>query len=380
VAKFRDRQQQECGQIIGASYTLSAAVGLLIAIAMFFGAAPLANEYLHEPRLEAGFKIASALLLLHAINGAQVGILQGFEAYRLLAFGGLLQGAMALLCVLAGAQLFGLQGALLGFLAYSAVSVVLFHILIVRETRERRVAIRWLDIRAILPIFWGFSAPVALMVIAIAPFRWFSETLLARHVSFAELGLFHAAMTMASMLIAAASTLNAPLISLMSNLEAAGGGASRRQYVTLYGTWYAYLAMALPLLLVPQLTLLFFGSSFDKPQYFVALPTLVLYGGLLIYHQGIWRLITLQGPMWFSFGTNIVEGVTLLAAFYLLMQHGAIGLSTAFVLSYVARIGVAVPFLLRRGIASAPLLFDRYFLASLLVLLVLCGWQISGAA
>src|SRR5690606_4265375 len=93
---------------------------------------------------------------------------------------------------------------------------------------------------------------------------------------------------------------------------------------------------------------------------------LILYSGLMTYYQGVMRLVTQYGSLWFGLFTNVCEGVALLAAFLYLRDWGAVGLGTAYVLSYVVRILVTTPFLIRYRIATSAMLLDRYFLATVL--------------
>jgi O-antigen/teichoic acid export membrane protein len=377
VAEFRDRDKPYSGHIIGSSYVLGAVSGLLVGLGVFAGSGWLATGVLRAPQLQSGLQIAGFLLFLGAINGAQIGILQGLEAYRRLALGNLAQGVTAITCLIVGAHFFGLLGALVGFLAYTCAGVAILHLLITNELRRQRISVTYTNFAATLPIFWRFSFPVMLAGTAIAPLKWLAETMLVRNVGFAELGIFHASMTIATMLIAIVSTLNAPLLSLTANADGASG-TRKMQYLSLYGSWYVLLGIAVPFACFPRLTSVLFGGKYATTQFYTVNLLLLLYCALLMYNQGVIRLVALKGSMWFAFHTNLVEGTALIVGFFLLADHGVVGLGIAYVLSYVVKLAVSIPYLTRQKIIPASLLYDRYFVATLVGFAVFVALQVRG--
>ncbi len=376
VARFRDADKPYSGQIIGSSYVLAASFGGLIGLAVFASAGYLVRVMLDAPQLEGALRIAAFLLFLGSINGAQLGILQGLEAYRRLAVGAAVQGTAALVFIVLGSWYFGLDGALAGLLIYTLGGAVIFQGLIYRETRQQGIRISYHSLDKIWPIFWSFSVPAALMGIAVAPFKWLAEVTLAKHSGFQNLGVFHASMTIANIILALVSTLNAPLISLVANLPDAKA-SSRVLYVNLYGSWYVFLLLATPLVIFPELPGLLFGARYQSPELQAASLLLILYCGLLVYYQGIMRFVTQHGTMWFGLFTNLCEGATLIVAFHYLGKYAAVGLGLAYISSYVVRVLVTTPVLLTKKIVSPALIFDKYFIGTLLLFVALVALRIG---
>lgn len=364
VSQYRDRDKAFSGHIVGSSYVVALVAGLVVALAVLVGAEPIARGLLRAPQLVGALRLTAPLLLLGAIVGAQAGILQGLEAYHRLAIASLAQGVVAIVALVAGARLFALDGAVAGLLAYTLAGAVFFEVQIRRELRRQEIPVSYGNVAAALPIFRQFSLPVMLAGVAIAPLKWLAETMLVRRVGFAELGVFHAAMTIATMLIALVSTANAPILSRAANAVGASGEQAMR-YVSLYGSWYAFLLVATPLALFPRVTQPIFGAAYASSEFLTVNLLLLLYCGLLMYYQGVLRLVALKGSMWFGLYTNIYEGLAGIAGFYLLAAHGATGLALAYVASYVVRTAVSIPYLLRNRIVARAELFDRYFLISL---------------
>ncbi|MBK7250111.1 MAG: oligosaccharide flippase family protein [Gammaproteobacteria bacterium] len=377
VAQYRHRDKPHSGEIITTSYALAAVSGLLTGVAVFAGARYLAIRVGGSPALESGLRLASAVLVLSAVNGAQTGMLQGLHAYRELAIASLMQGAIGVLLMIAGARWFGLNGALGGLLLQTCSATAVSHYFIRREAVRQGIPLTWNGFARMAPVFWRFSVPVMLMGLAVAPFKWVSETLLARSFGFQTLGVFHASMTVANVLIAAASSLHAPLVSLSASAYGSASSA-RSQYLNLYGSWYLFLVLAVPLAAFPRLASLPFGGDFVSPDFYAVTLLLILYCGMMLYYQGIMRMMALHGSMWFGFATNLLEGASLVASFLLLKNWGALGLGVAYVVSYVVRIAASLPYLLSRGIIPRELMLDRYFAGTLAVLATLVVVRLAG--
>jgi O-antigen/teichoic acid export membrane protein len=363
VAQFRETAKSDGGEIIGSSYTLAAACGAVAGAAVFASSGAIATRFLGAPQLEGPLSVSALLLLLSAVNGAQLGILQGLGAYRALAAGSLLQGVAALGCFTAGASWFGLNGAIAALLVYTAAGVAVLHALIARETAAQGIPVAYFSIRKVAPVFWRFSIPAALTGIAVAPFKWLAEGLLARRLGFEDLGVFNAALTVATVIVAGVSTLNAPLITAAANAGRPEGGG-KLQYWNLYASWYVFLLVALPLLAAPGMAAALFGAGYDTPELRGAILLMIPYCGLLLYYQGIVRMLVQRGSLWLALQTNLCEGVSLLLGYLALARFGARGLAGAYVCSYLVRVAVTLPVLARSGAIERALLFDRRFALS----------------
>lgn len=375
VAQHRASNARLAGHIIGASLSLALLSGVLVGGTVTLAAESIATALLHAPGIANSLRLAGFMLVLSAVSGAQMGILQGLEAYRQIAFGSLGQGLVAIAALVFGTRYFGLPGALMGLLAYSITGVVVLHVQVTSALRRAGITAFYGNLRETLPIFWSFSLPVMLAGVAIAPLKWLAEILLARTVGFSELGVFTAAMTMVAMLSAVVSTLNAPLLSLAAAHVAQT--SKRIDYASYYGSWYASLALLSPVVVFPRVVSLVFGPQFNNQSFHRVVVLMALYVALMMYYQGVARQLALRGSMWFGLGTNLVEGATLMAAFVAFGSYGAVGLAAAYVMSYVVRIAVTLPILVRRGLVRRELLLDRAFTVSGISLLAVVCLQLA---
>jgi len=360
VAENRSSNKLFAGQIIGMTQIFAFVSGLLLAGLILIFSNYIAITLLKAPFLENELKLTAIMLFFSAINGAQIGILQGLEAYKKLALLNAIQGVTAFPLFALGTYYFGLSGSISAFALNIIISTLLFQIVIQKELKLKGIVVYFKNVRDTLSIFWSFSLPAALTGIAVSPFKWYSEALLVKFSGFDNLGIFQAAIVISSIVIAIASTLNAPLISIAANSNA-DQRDMKLQYITMYSSWYAFLILSVPFLIFPNILIFLFGNQFNDPNLIKTSILMMLWCGMMLYYQGITRFIMLNNSIWFLFSTNIFEGLTLIGAFYFFRTQGALGLGYAYVLSYVVRIIISLPYIYIKKLMPNKILFDKYF-------------------
>lgn len=360
VAENRSSNKLFAGQIIGMTQIFAFVSGLLLAGLILIFSNYIAITLLKAPFLENELKLTAIMLFFSAINGAQIGILQGLEAYKKLALLNAIQGVTAFPLFALGTYYFGLSGSISAFALNIIISTLLFQIVIQKELKLKGIVVYFKNIKDTISIFWSFSLPAALTGIAVSPFKWYSEALLVKFSGFDNLGIFQAAIVISSIVIAIASTLNAPLISIAAN-SSGNQSDMKLQYITMYSSWYAFLILSVPFLIFPKILIFLFGDQFNDPNLIKTSILMLLWCGMMLYYQGITRFIMLNNSIWFLFSTNIFEGLTLIGAFYFFRTQGALGLGYAYVLSYVIRIIISLPYIYIKKLMPNKILFDKYF-------------------
>jgi O-antigen/teichoic acid export membrane protein len=379
LGEFRTSEPDKAGMIAGGSYLLAIAAGLLFALMLLIGAPAIQAHFPDQSSLELNMRLCGVIALFGAVSGAQIGILQGLQAYRSLAMIGLIQGLLAVVALPMGAQFLGVTGATYGILLFNVVGFAGMHFSISRELKQHGISINYRPNKSLLPLLLKFSIPSTLAGILVAPFRWVAETNLASIGGFSNLALFSAAMVIATALLSLVNSLNAPLITFFSG-RTNQGKSDPLIRINVYGPWYVFLILSFPLVVVPELASIVVGSQYDLPAFHFTILFLLSHCGLMLYYSGIVRLMIQNGNLWLAVATNLVEGIALLAAYYFLRQYDAMGLAVAYVISYVGRIVATVPLLKGRGIVSRALLLDKAFLCSaagFALVLLLSAWRLS---
>lgn len=379
LAEFRSSDKLFSGEIVGSSYALAMTAGFIFGLGLFLFSPWIADSLLQQPSLRMGLRLASVLLAVNALNGAQIGILQGFSEFRSIAICNGVQGIVGALSIVVGGMAFGVNGAYGGLLLHGIAGIGVCHLAIARSMRAQSLEMSFAVSARMGSIIRDFSLPLVLMFVAVAPFRWYSETELVRVSGIGELGLFHAAMIVSNAIVVIASTLNAPLISAFAS-QGRASQSKRDQHINLYGSWYAFLVLGLPFVIFPGLALSAFGPEYQSKEFLSTAVLLVTYGGLLLYNQGVARLITIHGSMWFGLAANALEGIVLLVVALAVSSNGAGGLAAAYVVACGARIALSVPYLIVRRIAPASLFVDKRSMLTFCVFIVAAGVSLARAA
>jgi uncharacterized membrane protein YfcA len=84
----------------------------------------------------------------------------------------------------------------------------------------------------------------------------------------------------------------------------------------------------------------------------------MLYTAIIMYKQGLARVLAANNLMWWSVLSNAVWGVLLLFSFYWLRHFGALGLAASLLLAYIANALVFVPFYARRHLVPRDTLIS----------------------
>ncbi len=111
VAEFRVTDPAKAGRVIAVSSAMAWVSGALMALLLLLFAGILATRTLGAPHLARLIRISSLILLMSAVNGAQTGVLSGFEAFKRIARISFISGLASFPLMVGGVWLLGTEGA-----------------------------------------------------------------------------------------------------------------------------------------------------------------------------------------------------------------------------------------------------------------------------
>lgn len=110
VAQLRESQRSRCGRMIGLSLTVATLGGVVAGGCLFLFAPWLASSSLGAPHLTPLLKASAGSAVFGAIQGAYLGALAGFEAFRKVAWVNWFSSMLGVAVVVLGTVLDGLGG------------------------------------------------------------------------------------------------------------------------------------------------------------------------------------------------------------------------------------------------------------------------------
>ncbi|HLA84195.1 MAG TPA: oligosaccharide flippase family protein, partial [Thermoguttaceae bacterium] len=336
VAEFRASDPDRAGRIIGISGWFAMFTGALMAGILFLSSSWLSEHSLEAPHLALELRIGALYLFISALNGAQIGALSGFEAFKSIARVNLLVGLLSFPILLLAVWYGGLPGAVWALTINLGINWLFNHIALRREARRFGVPLHFRGCVREWPVLWAFSLPVILGNVLVWPVRWICGTLLVRQPGgFDEMAILNAADYWYAMLLFLPDLLGQIMLPVVSEQLGVKAKQTARKIMIL--------AIQLNVtVLLPFVVLLSVASpyimNFYGENYRSSWPTLVvsLVTALLIAGQSpIGFYISASGRVWAGFIMKLCWGSVYILSTVLLLHQGALGLAVARAVSYV---------------------------------------------
>lgn len=356
IAEYRKSQPQRIGNIVALTNSVAIITGVIMASILFFSAEWLAEYYLGTPQLSDELRIVSWLLIFNTFTGVQTGSLSGFEQFKKIAFVSTINGIISLPIIMTGVLLAGLKGLLWANVIVAVILAIMNTYTISIVFKEHNIK---LNVRGALrekEILWKTSLPAMLSNAMVGPITWYVNTIiLGMDNGFAEIGLFNAAYQWRAIL----SFIPATITSVFLPILVVEKNNSKMEKINILFSWIVVTMCALPILAYPEIIAIFYGKDYNGYNFKAVLVLTALIACVLAYKEGISRKIISENLMWFSFMSNFIWGGLLIIFTYLFRSKGAIGLSLAYLLSYLINTVIFIPYYLRKGIVNKDLLISK---------------------
>ena len=336
VGELRKTDPDRTGRILGLSGITALSTGIFFTIILFILAPWFTSHVLNAPHLEEIFKIGAFLVLLNAVNGAQLGALAGFEAFKAIARINLFCGLISFPMLITGAYVNGLTGTVYAQVLNLVVNWFLSYVALRKEASRRNIPILIKSCTQELPILWKFSLPAVLGYIMVGPANWGASAMLVNQPDgYSEMGIFAATNQWYIALMFIPRLLGNVMLPVLSEFN--GQAQSAQSHKILITTIKTSVVITLPIIIIASIASPFimslYGAGFRQgwPTFIVILMTTAL--EILITTVG--ASLAASGKLWISFKWNACWAVSFLFLTQLLIDFGALGLAAAKFISYL---------------------------------------------
>lgn len=343
VAEYRQSDPDRAGRIIGLSGLFTMTSGGLIALGVFFFAPWLAEHTINAPHLANILRIGTVMLFVSALNGAQIGALSGFEAFKTIAYVNLFVGIISFPILLAGVYFGGLIGAVWAMIINYGVNWLFNHLALRKEAHRYRVPFTFKHCIREMPVLWRFSLPAVLGSIIVSPVNWVCGALLVNQPEgYGEMGIFNAAIQWQTAILFIPGMLCQVALPLLTNLNAESEDQRYRKVLILniiLNTGIA-LAIVLPIILFAYFIMTAYGSDFENGT--SVLRVLAFTTVFMAANNIVGQAITSKGKMWIGFLFNVLWATVLLVVTWMLIYNGhysAQGRAYAMLVAFVLHTG-----------------------------------------
>jgi O-antigen/teichoic acid export membrane protein len=345
IAEYRKSDPAQAGRIIGISAHTALITGGVAVLLMVSLAPWLSASVLGAPALERPLAVSAGVLFFASINGYQIGVLTGFEAFRTLALATAIRGVAGFPFLLVGAVYFGLEGAVIANVAVAGINCAVHALLLKRQCRTHGIPVVYRPKASEFRLVYRFSLPVLLASLSYTPAVWLSNAALARKSGFAEVGMFNAAMqwqTAVMFFANAVANLGVPMLS--SVLPEKNSRLYRRVLgMNFLATSGLAVATAVPIMVASPYIMRAYGSSFASGYMVLIVATIatVISSLNIAVGQAIWSLNAPVAGMVLS----LLRGGLLVGSSLALAGYGAVGLASAYVITAVVQTLMQIPYM-----------------------------------
>jgi O-antigen/teichoic acid export membrane protein len=356
VAEHRDADPARAGAVVGLSWATSIVIGAVVMILIVPLSPWLSRDVLGTSGLARALSLGAVVMFFGALNGSQIGVLNGLEAFDQTAIGNLVRGIGVIVFVTSGAALGGVAGALWGHVGVGMMTALYYQIIVRQKCVAKGIAISYSFSKDNLRILWRFTLPVLLTTLSFAPAAWWSNVMLANKSGYSEAGVFNAAFHWQLFILFFSNAISRIGLPMLSNLRAEHDAAKYKHClaISFVLTSVPAFAIAIPVALGSRFIVSLYGPSFEHGAAALSLISLaaVLSAMNIMVGHAIWSLEATTPAVLLA----ALNGASLVLASYALAGNGAVGLAGAYVITGLIQTAVNIPFmgwLLKRKFATS---------------------------
>ena len=331
IAEYRELDPEQAGRILALLSIVGSIIGILASMLCFVFASTLAVSVMHSDKLVMPLKVGSLLLLLNTLNGVNVGVLAGLEAYRAIAVLGLLEGVLNLFFITGGAWMMGVSGAVGGMLVAVAISLLVKHMVVKHACAQFGISFIRQGWWAQMPMLRQVAIPSVIIAASVQPFEWLGRLILSHQTNgFAEVGVFGVVQSWAQVMLVLPAQVTVPSMAIFASLYARGEYSSFRR---LFST---NLKLVAGLCVLTSLPMLFFTTQLMElygPSFMVGVPALrvmVVTYSIAVVTMVFSEVLVASDRVWIQSAQKFLWGITMVSAAYFLADRGVIGLAFAY--------------------------------------------------
>lgn len=351
VAELRDKDPVRAGRIMGMAGLVAIGTGLLMAGVLFSFAPWLASRTLADASLTPLLRVGALILVLEAMNGAQVGALSGFEAFKTIAKINAGVGLASFPMMVVGVYFGDLEGSVWALAVNRAFNWLLNHLALRREASRAGVPFSWRGSNEELGVLWRFSLPSMLAGVMVTPTLWICNTLLVNQPGgYEQMGILQASRLFQQALMFMGATLGAPMLPMLANIISSGGDNERFGRINMLLTWFLGAFPALLLISLPEVGQAVFGKQFIGQDFTNTYLLMLFSTSIIIYKQGLARALSAHGLMWWGMCSNLFWAIIMIISTRFLISWGAPGYSAAWTCAYIVNTIVFIPLYTHKGL------------------------------
>ena len=339
VGEWLHAHRERIGPVLHICSNFTLATGSFSAVALGLSAPWVAEHLLDNPSVSSALRWVAVGALFHVQTVYLQGALQGFGVFRAISIAGARAGAFHCASSVAGAFIWGLDGAVIAFACSSFARWWLFRKALRDSCREHGIGFSRDTSAVDCTVVWRFALPAGLASLITLPCLWGVMALVARQPDGASwVGLFAVAHQLRQLVLQIPLLLNTVASSVLSRLKGRNEGGGYWQVFRanlIVGVGFSALVVV-ALATVSGQVLELYGPAFRDGRGLL----LVLLISVIPEVIGVtaYQLVQSSGRMWRSLFLIVAprDVLYLAMAAWAVPTWGLVGAGWAYLLAYTA--------------------------------------------
>ncbi len=357
LAKFKDSDLEKSRKILTITRVLVLVFSLLISFSTYFFSKQIAFHMLNDIHMSIYVEISSVTIFYTALNGYQIGALEGLEKFKEASIVSIINGLLAFPILLIGVKYWQIEGVVYGLALISFFTWLVSYHYLSKALNQFSLQLVFKGLQDELNILYKFSLPAFLNGLMVTPVFFLLNMLLAHQPDgYIQLGIFSAVFYF----VIISRTLNQTVGRViypyaMKQFNANNG---RFEYLNILSPLILGILINLPIILFPEIFGSLFGTKYEGDSFEISLLFLALSNIFVAQMQGIARNFAAADMMWWNVFNNFLWAVAVILLALIFVKNGTIGISMSLALAYLLNIVIFIPFYLKRKLVPKGLLFS----------------------
>lgn len=347
ISEYRKNNNNRIASIYILTNGFAIVTGLIVTSLVLFIAPYLAKETLKVPELEPSIRIGAILLFVTIINGAQNGVLSGFESFKTIARNNLIGSIVESICMLVGAYYWRVFGAILGYgISFIIIYIVNYYSIRSIFKKDKIVVSLSYFNKEDFKLLYKFSLPAALCSLLVTPTIWAVKTLLTNKAGFEELAVFEVGDQWRTVILFIPTAVSQVVLPVLSSMVEDHPSKYWKVLKTnLYLNAGVALVMAIIVSLFSPVIMKLYGKAFISDYgVLIILAISTVFSSMA---NVIGLAISSRSKMWTGLVFNIIWAMMLIifTLVFVNMGLGAKGLALSLTLSYIVHTALQLVYL-----------------------------------
>ncbi len=310
-------------------------LGLVVTIILLVSSKFLSVNILNYPEIEKPLSIGAIILFITIMNGAQNGVLSGFEDFKAQAINTFVSSFFECLFLILGCYFYGVIGAIIGYGLSFFILWILNYFSLRKNFIKYDIKYHFKIDKESFAILFSFSLPAMVSSMLVTPVFWVCKAMLSNQYGMSEIGMYEAAEQWRIIILFIPGALNQIILPILSSINADNGrGYNKVLKINILLNASICFSLCLLMILFGTPLLKLYGTEFNNSWPLIILALSTVFSSI---SSVVGLSIASLNKMWIGCLFNLIWAIMMIGFTYIYLSLGfqSIGLALAVLSAYL---------------------------------------------